>query len=119
MTVALTYSQRMAQAAYRCLEERHHDPDFCSFARSFPSLIHACGLAQSIAFAGAKKKGQYLDHLAQVLRAAGVPNISTTAEFEAMTRNTEVLPYVRLSRAALQAASWLKRYAEAMSEVAS
>jgi len=120
-----TNSQKMAQAAYKRIADRKPDREFVSFARSFPSLIHACGLAQAIAFAQAKgaaekgreKKtsGKYIEDLAAVLAAAGHPDAATADALSAQTLSAPVPTYVRLSRNALQAAGWLKRYVEAVS----
>ncbi len=118
-----TNSQKMAQAAYERIADRKPDREFASFARSFPSLIHACGLAQAVAFAqakGAPGKGKekkppvkYLDDLAAVLAAVGHSDAATADTLEAATRDSPVPSYIRLSRNALQAAGWLKRYVEA------
>jgi CRISPR-associated protein Cmr5 len=87
---------------------------YASFARSFPSLVHSCGLAQAIAFARAKDHGQYLEDLAGVLKKIGHDETSSTEGLERATRESPVPAYVRLSRNALQAAGWLKRYVEAV-----
>lgn len=114
--VVQTNSQKMAQAAYQRIRQRNPDSEFVSFARSFPSLVHACGLAQAVAFAKAKKRQQYLDDLAAVLNAAGHPEASSADSLERATREHSVSSYVRLSRNALHAAGWLKRYVEAANE---
>jgi len=119
-----TNSQRMAQAAYKRIAARKPDSEFASFARSFPSLIHSCGLAQAVAFAQAKgtsekskekPPGKYLDDLAAVLAAVGHSDAATADTLKAATRESPVPAYIRLSRNALQAAGWLKRYVEAVS----
>ena len=118
--MAQTNSQKMAQAAYASVRKRVDPKEnglpekYASFARSFPSLVHACGLAQAVAFAKAKDREQYLDDLATVLAAAGHPEIAAADKLETQTRNIPVAAYVRLSRNALQAAGWLKRYVDAV-----
>lgn len=109
-----TTSQKMAEAAYKRVLDRKEDPKFASFARSFPSLIHSCGLDQAVAFARSKKHEKYLDDLAEVLKLAGHPNVATADSLEATARTAPVAAYLRLSRNALQAAGWLKRYVEAV-----
>ena len=119
----LTNSQKMAQAAYERIAERPPDREFASFARSFPALVHSCGLAQAVAFAQAKgapekgkerkPPGKYLDDLAAVLAAVGHSDAATADGLVAATRASAVPVYIRLSRNALEAAGWLKRYAEA------
>jgi CRISPR-associated protein Cmr5 len=114
-----TNSQKMAEAAYSSVLRRVDPttkalPDkYASFARSFPSLVHSCGLAQAVAFASAKKSNQYLDDLAVVLNAIRHSEAASTDSLERATRELSVPAYVRLSRNTLQAASWLKRYVEA------
>lgn len=108
-----TNNQKMAQAAYQRIAARNPDREFASFARSFPSLIHTCGLAQAVAFARAKKREQYLDDLAYVLNAIDHAQADSPDTLERATREHPVPAYVRLSRNALQAAGWLKRYVEA------
>jgi CRISPR-associated protein Cmr5 len=108
-----TTSQKMAQEAYRRIGLRRPDGEFAAFARSFPSLVHACGLAQAVAFAKAKHREQYLDDLAAVLKAAGHSEAGSADRLAAATRECPVPTYVRLSRNTLHAAGWLKRYVEA------
>lgn len=126
-----TNSQIMAQVAYDSVATRlkllsKEDLEkYTSFARSFPSLVHACGLAQAVAFAQAKgaaekgkerkPPGKYLEDLAVVLAAVGHYDAATADKLETATRDSPVPAYVRLSRNALQAAGWLKRYVEAVS----
>jgi CRISPR-associated protein Cmr5 len=107
-----TNSQKMAQAAYQQILERKPNGEFSSFARSFPSLVHSCGLAQAAAFAKVKRH-EYLEDLAAVLNAMGHAEATSGDRLEQATRELPVLAYVRLSRNALLAASWLKRYVEA------
>jgi CRISPR-associated protein Cmr5 len=115
--MAQTNSQKMAQAAYDSVRQ-HPSPGvsekYVSFARSFPSLVHACGFAQAVAFAKAKGHGQYLHDLAAVLNKIGHAEAESVDSLEKATREHPVPAYVRLSRNALQAAGWLKRYVEAV-----
>lgn len=113
-----TNSQRMAQAAYRLIVQRRPDEKFTGFAREFPTLVHSCGLAQAVAFALAKGGHQehYLNDLAAVLLAAGYTTITSSDRLEEKARTAPVAEYLRLSRDALLAAVWLKRYVEAVGE---
>jgi len=110
-----TNNQKMAQVAYQRILERKPSRDFVSFARSFPALVHSCGLAQAIAFAKSKQEhhAQYLEDLAAVLSAIGYAEAASSDRLEQATREHPVSHYVRLSRNALQAAGWLKRYVDA------
>lgn len=110
-----TNEQKMAQTAYQRIQRRRPGRDFASFARSFPSLVHSCGLAQAIAFA-AKEHNEYLEDLADVLKAVGHSEAASAKTLEQATREESVPAYVRLSRNTLQAAGWLKRYVEALEE---
>ena len=113
-----TNSQKMAQAAYDLVRRRVSPgglPEkYASFARSFPSLVHTCGLAQAVAFAKAKSHGQYLDDLAAILNEIGHAEAASVDSLEKATREHSVPAYVRLSRNTLQAVGWLKRYVDAV-----
>jgi CRISPR-associated protein Cmr5 len=113
-----TNSQKMAQTAYQRILQRRPSREFVSFAREFPSLVHSCGLAQAIAFAKSKKQhhAKYLEDLAAVLSAIGHVGAASPDGLAGAAREDPVPSYVRLSRNALQAAGWLKRYVEAAEE---
>ena len=114
-----TRSQTMAQAAYRRISARNGgkpSDEYATFAKKFPALIHSCGLAQAVAFAEAKNEKAYLDDLVNVLREAGYTTISSIKALADRSRNASLTEYMRLSRDALAAASWLKRYVEASGE---
>jgi len=117
-----TRSQKLAQAAYSQIaidtENGQNKPDkeYVSFAKKFPALIHTCGLAQAVAFALAKKEAKYVKDLTEVLRAAGHAEITDRQPLEHQARNQDLSGYLRLSRDALNAAGWLKRYVEAAGE---
>lgn len=113
-----TRSQKIAQAAYEQIRaslpnDKSRDSDFISLAKKFPALIHTCGLAQSVAFAKAKENLHYLACLARTLQAAGHISIQDTETLCHEARNQSFEGYLRLSRDAINAASWLKRYTEA------
>jgi CRISPR-associated protein Cmr5 len=125
----LTRGQQAAQKAFAAVKQRldTHEGDgdpakgylskYLSFARAFPTLIHTSGLAQATAFALAKgeEKGDVLGDLALVLGRGEAKG----ADFVAEARGepgpaADLAGYIHLSREALSAASWLKRYAEAL-----
>jgi CRISPR-associated protein Cmr5 len=105
----VTYEQKLAQKAFACVNrpDRRENKEYISFAKSFPSLVHSCGLVQAVAFARMKNSA-YLDDLTAVLQ-----EIENGIDLPARSRDTEVVEYMRLSRWALSAASWLKRCAQA------
>jgi CRISPR-associated protein Cmr5 len=113
-----TRSQKLAQEAYVQISlhmrgKQKPDERFKATVKKFPALIHTCGLAQAVAFAQAKGDGEYLGHLAAVLKAAGHAGISDATSLDSQTRTAPLAGYLRLSRDAINAASWLKRYVEA------
>ena len=111
MTGVTTRQQKMAERAYQAIAERQQrSPDFDSFAKGFPALLHSAGLCQAVAFALAKKKH---DVLADVIRTMGVPGVHDGKQLNALCRSANVMDYLRLSRLAIQAATWVKRYVEA------
>jgi CRISPR-associated protein Cmr5 len=117
-----TRSQKLAQAAFPRIQNRHASfkekefKEYVSFAKKFPALIHTCGLAQAVAFALAKKENDYVADLADVLKASGHPAISDAAALDRQARTERLSGYLRLSRDAINAAGWLKRYVEAAGE---
>lgn len=107
--VLRTREQRMAEVACRCVEKRTGKDagDYLSFANSFPSLVHSCGLVQAVAFAKAKGKAEILEDISSVL---GKPLDELTVQ----ARSKPLAAYMLLSREVLAAAGWVKRYAQAL-----
>lgn len=119
-----TRSQKLAQAAYMRVADRippktepkiltQFQREYRTLARKFPALIHTCGLAQAVAFALAKQENQYIGDLEEVLKAVGHTEITNREPLEYHARTQQLSGYLRLSRDAINAASWLKRYVEA------
>ncbi len=114
-----TRSQKLAQAAYARIAlhtnsgRKNPDKEYVSFAKKFPALIHTCGLAQAVAFARAKKQANYIADLTEVLRAADHSEMTGQDSLDQHARTQQLTGYLRLSRDAINAASWLKRYVEA------
>ena len=106
----ITKEQSMAQKAFLRVSERQSESDFNdykSFALTFPSLIHSCGLVQAISFACSKKKNKYVEDLQSVF------NEIDTGDLAQRSREALIMEYMRISRHALSAASWIKRYCQA------
>ena len=115
----MTRNQRLAQYAYCRIANRNGGAptkEYKTFARKFPSLIHACGLAQAVAFALAKRENDYVADLAEVIRSCGHPEVTGFEELATRSRVEQLAGYLRLSRDALDAAGWLKRYVESLGE---
>ena len=107
----ITKEQSMAQKAFFRVSERQGDSDFSdykSFALAFPSLIHSCGLVQAVSFACAKKKDKYVEDLQAVFN-----EIDHAGNLAVRSREASIMEYMRISRHALSAASWIKRYCQA------
>ena len=109
-----TKEQQMAQAAFERVQGRSSGLEFevySSFALAFPSLVHSCGLAQALAFAQAKGRADYLSDLENVLGEDVGENGG--GDLCKRSREAELMEYMRLSRRALAASSWIKRYCQA------
>ncbi len=118
----LTKNQIRAEKAYMCVTKKirrddakdHKDEEknYLQLARSFPALVHTCGLVQAVAFVTAKE-GQtgkdYLEHLSEVM-----PLAPKTPDLAAQSRTAELPEYQRLTRDAMDSAGWLKRYGETL-----
>lgn len=117
-----TRSQYYAERAWGCVQSLPSDAsnptvsgtaqDYRSHATSLPVMILQCGLAQTLAFVQHKgvKDNSYRDwhtHLHLVLDKAG-------SDLASKSRTVGVMDYMLLTRQAVEAASWLKRYAEAI-----
>ena len=105
-----TRQQQWAEKAYTCVNAMKGKPNEEEYARvckSFPALLHTAGLCQALAFAEAKKHRDYVSHLSGILG-------QNSETLQALSRQADVLEYQRLSREAIFAATWLKRYAEAL-----
>jgi CRISPR-associated protein Cmr5 len=105
-----SYDQKMAEKAFERVRSKKGDQEYRSFALRFPSLVHSCGLVQAVAFAEIKNDG-YVKDLAAVLDTVE-SGVNLTEE----SRNADILRYMRLSRRALSAASWLKRCVQAFGD---
>ncbi|GIX07837.1 MAG: CRISPR system Cmr subunit Cmr5 [Candidatus Poribacteria bacterium] len=87
-----------------------------SMAHRLPALIRSAGLAQALAFVEARGKEPHkrlLDHLAQTL---GEGSRSDLLE---RSRRAELPEYLDLTRRALAALNWYKRFAQSILEVES
>ena len=107
-----TKEQAMAQEAFSRVSIRQKEnnfEDYKTFALSFPTLIHSCGLVQAVAFAAARDKKIFLEDLEAVFKV-----IDAKGDLQRRSREAGIMDYMRISRHALTAASWIKRYCQAM-----
>lgn len=123
----ITREQERAQIAHKCISPRIKDAgmqeivskkdndEYSQLAKRFPSLVHNCGLAQALAFVQAKEKDQnigkaYLSHLSKVM------GLKENEDLGNLSRSADLMKYQRLTREAIESATWLKRYSEALLE---
>lgn len=109
-----TKEQRAAEAAYCCVAERKRAgkssfDEYITFALDFPALIHSCGLVQALSFAQAKGKTDYIADISDVFHKLNDEKVDLLEK----SRSAPLLEYTRITRRALQAATWLKRYCQA------
>lgn len=105
-----TRQQLWAEKAYKqvvFMKDTPKEAEYQRVCRSFPALIHTCGLCQALAFAEAKDQTEYLNALSTVLE-------TFKDDLARQSREAPILEYQRLTQNALHAATWLKRYAEAL-----
>lgn len=107
-----TRQQKRAQKAYDCVSSRKEkDEEYVQLAKRFPALVQTCGLAQALAFISAKEgpNGRdYIDHLTLVMNEKG--------DLGETSRKSDLTKYQRLTYDAIESATWLKRYSEALLE---
>lgn len=105
-----TRQQQYAQRAYSQVAIKQSFPknkqaEYASFSKSFPAVIQACGLCQAVTFACAKGHMDFIHDLETVLQ---------TQNLEQQVRTAGLPDYQKLGRETLLAATWLKRYVEAL-----
>jgi CRISPR-associated protein Cmr5 len=107
-----TNRQAFAERAFQRIKARRGtgEAEYARIAKRFPSLIHNCGLAQAVAFLQAKSGSELLGDLAFVVHGSE----QTHGVFAEETRNADLGRYLLLTQQALEASTWLKRYAEAV-----
>jgi len=111
-----TRSQKLAQEAIQVVMGWNNlsgDKDPKLFARRFPSLVQTSGLLQAVAFARSKNT-EYADGFKTVFAVLD-PKVKDKSrdEFEKYLSELSAVDYMRLSRLALEAATWIKRYVAA------
>lgn len=121
----ITRQQQWARKAFECVHRcttvddrkaKREQEKYLTFAKQLPSLIHACGAVQALAFAQAK--GSKEDGIRWVLADLNeVHRGSVNREVDALlddTRKASLMAYLKLNRELIVVASWIKRYAEAL-----
>ncbi|MHB8165786.1 MAG: type III-B CRISPR module-associated protein Cmr5 [Sulfuricella sp.] len=116
-------SQEYAETIYDLVDgitalERKQQKRYGSLCHGFPLIVRENGLAAAFGFLAAKGNSDtnspescLLRHYAHVLRAAGADALRQAVIA------ADLAEYRRLTREALSAAEWFKRYAEAVLKV--
>jgi len=108
-----TRQQMRAQVAYSCVSSRPRgDKDYVQLAKKFPALVHNCGLAQAIAFVRAKENATGDDYVTHLTKTMGEEE-----DIGNSSRSAHLMKYKHLTREAIESATWLKRYSEALLEM--
>ena len=115
-----TRRQQLAERAFAAVQQTRTElkpgtfNEYVSIAKAFPALLHTSGLCQATAFAESKK-GSHLTVLEDVTTTLNLAGVKTAHDLAGNARSSSVADYMQLSRHALDAATWIKRYAEALS----
>lgn len=122
-------ANRVATAAYRQVDARRavspaEQKKYGAIAHKLPGMILQNGLAQATGFLLAKGKNESGDHhswllddLNAVLRAAGVLDEPDRTALHQRAIEADLGQSLRLTRAALEASGWLKRYVQGLLRV--
>lgn len=119
-----TRDQRYAEKIFEQVSQLLQRPkpeqkQYGSMAHKLPVLIRTAGLAQSLAFVAASKKAphqQLLTDLAQAIaHQTGEQQIAT--QLLDKSRTAPLSDYMRLTREALSALLWYKRFAQSVLDV--
>lgn len=113
-----TRQQKRAQKAYERVsgDIPENKEAYLRLAKKFPALVHSCGLAQSLAFVAAREREgsrigeKYIKHLTSVMA------LPDGTDLQKKSRTVELMEYQHLSWEAIESATWIKRYAEALLE---
>ncbi len=116
-------SQRIAQAAYTLVESRKTYKEakkYGTLAHKLPVLILQNGLAQATGFLLAKGNDEHLallGDLALVLRETGESGCNNRDELHQTIIKADTIKTMHLTRRALEASSWIKRYVQGVLKV--
>lgn len=116
-------SHQVAKAAYGRILARQNLPEekaYGALAHKLPVLILQNGLAQATGFLLAKNRPEHqflLDDLAQVLRDSGESGCADRAALHATIINADIVKTMHLTRRALDASGWMKRYVQGVLKV--
>ncbi|MFY9180155.1 MAG: type III-B CRISPR module-associated protein Cmr5 [Venatoribacter sp.] len=106
-------THRYAEAAFPLVEKLQKDPieaKYRTLALSFPAMIMQAGLMQAVGFLKAKDEAEHKELLRHI------EGIIDAKDLHALLLKSDVQEYQLLTRKALDASSWLKRYTQALLE---
>ena len=115
-----TRTHAVAMAAYERVFQRKGDAmekEYRSLAHAFPSMILQNGLAQATGFLLAKGKGEHkalLEDMRDVLCAAEAVSATDADALHKEIISADALKTMQLTRHALEASAWIKRYAQGL-----
>lgn len=116
-------THRVAKAAYERVNARQQaefKKEYGALAHKLPGMVLQNGLAQATGFFLAKGTAAHLailDDLLQVLRVSQASAANDRQAFHQSILDADLAQTLLLTRQALQAASWLKRYAQGVLRV--
>lgn len=112
-------TQKYAKLAYPLVEgiqKTSIEAKYRTLALTFPAMVMQSGLAQAIGFLMAKGNEEHkimLTHIATLLNYKGS---NATENMHQAILSSDLTEYQLLTRNALEATSWLKRYTQALLE---
>ena len=112
-----TRQQKLAQMAYCEVFAKKGgkiEESYARVCRIFPALVHNSGLCQAVAFAQSKANNKGSEYKLYLKSLAKLLEMKHEDELAEKSRTADVLAYQHLTMKAMSAASWLKRYAEAL-----
>lgn len=110
-------TQKYAEIAYPLVEAIQNtsmEVKYRTLALTFPTMIMQSGLAQAIGFLKAKGESHHqtmLEHLTKLL-----DHQVTSEQLYQNILKSDIIEYQLLTRKAIEASSWLKRYTQALLE---
>ena len=114
-------THKYAELAYPLIVEIQGsttEAKYRTLALTFPSMVMQSGLAQAVGFLMAKNNEEHkalLEHLAKLLNFVSGDRGNAAGLHQAILKSS-VTEYQLLSRKALEASAWLKRYTQALLE---
>lgn len=112
-------TQKYAENAYplvKAIKGTDVEAKYRTLALTFPTMIMQSGLAQAVGFLMAKNKPEHqkiLEHITTLLNFQGD---NATHNMHKKVRTASLTEYQLMTRQALEASAWLKRYTQSLLE---